>query len=126
MPARVRFRTFLPWLLVLCACRTQVPREAPAVEVTRTHVWVDPAGWKPGDGSRERPLRSLAEALVRPGPLTVHLARGTYTGPFTLPPDVRVEGGGAGSVLYAKGPDAPVVTAGRDALLTDLEVQGGS
>jgi hypothetical protein len=89
-------------------------------------VWVDAAGWRPGDGTRERPLRSLAEALARPGPLTVHLAPGTYPGPFTLPGGVRVEGRGAGSVLFAHGPDAPVLRAGGDAVLVDLAVVGGA
>ncbi len=92
---------------------------------TRTHVWVDAAAWRPGDGSRARPLRSLAEALARPGPLTVHLAAGTYTGPFSLPDGARVEGLGATSVLHAEGADAPVLRAGRDSALADLAVQGG-
>ncbi|MBZ4421211.1 hypothetical protein [Myxococcus sp. RHSTA-1-4] len=122
----MRFRTFLPLILVLCTCRGPAPREAPPAEATRTHVWVDPAGWKPGDGTRERPLRSLAEALARPGPLTVHVALGTYTGPFTLPAGVRVEGQGPGSVLYVEGPDAPVLRAGRDTALADLAVLGGA
>lgn len=126
MPACVRFPTFLPLLLVLCTCRGATPpREPPPSEVTRTHVWVDAAGWKPGDGSRVRPLRSLAEALARPGPLTVHLAAGTYTGPFTVSRGTRVEGQGATSVLYAEGPDVPVLRAGGDSALVDVDVRGG-
>ncbi|MFP2934131.1 hypothetical protein ACLESO_55200, partial [Pyxidicoccus sp. 3LG] len=124
----MRFRTFLPLLLALstCTCRGPSPREAPPPGgVTRTHVWVDAAWWRPGDGTRERPLRSLAEALIRPGPLTVHLAMGTYTGPFHLPEGVRLEGQGPASVLYAEGPDVPVVRAGQGAELANLAVQGG-
>ncbi|MCP3138874.1 hypothetical protein [Pyxidicoccus xibeiensis] len=94
--------------------------------MTRTHVWVDAAWWRPGDGSRERPLRSLAEALTRPGPLTVHLAMGTYTGPFSLPEGVRLEGQGPTSVLDVEGAEPLVLRAGQGAELADLLVQGGS
>ncbi|MCY1016368.1 hypothetical protein [Pyxidicoccus sp. MSG2] len=122
----MRFRTVLPLLLALCTCRGPAPREAtrPGGE-SRTHVWVDAAGRVPGDGTREQPLRSLAEALIRPGPLTVHLGAGTYAGPFTLPEGVRLEGLGPASVLSTEGAEAPVLRAGRDAALVDLEVRGG-
>ncbi|WP_240360419.1 DUF1565 domain-containing protein [Pyxidicoccus caerfyrddinensis] len=122
----MRFRTVLPLILMLCTCRAPSPREVirPGGE-TRTHVWVDAAGSGPGDGTREQPLRSLAEALIRPGPLTVHLGAGTYTGPFTLPEGVRLEGQGPASVLATEGAEAPVLRASRDAALVDLAVRGG-
>jgi len=125
VPARVRFLTFLPVILALCTCQRAAPREVPPPGGTRTHVWVVAGRPVPGDGTRERPLRSLAEALARPGPLTVHLAGGTYLGPFTLPEGVRVEGLGSDSVLSVEGSDAPVLRAGRDAELVRLSVRGG-
>lgn len=125
MPGCVRFRTVLLLILALCACRSPASREAPRAGETRTHVWVTAAEGTPGDGTRERPLRSLAEALIRPGPLTVHLGAGTYLGPFTLPEAVRLEGLGAASVLSVEGVEAPVLRAGRDAALVDLVVRGG-
>lgn len=124
MPARVRFRTVLPLLLVLCTCRRPASPEARPAGETRTHVWVDAALPTSGDGSREHPLRSLAEALIRPGPLTVHLGAGTYPGPITLPEGARVEGQGAASVLAVEGA-ALVVRAGREAALVDVAVRGG-
>jgi hypothetical protein len=113
VPARVRFLTFLPMILALCTCQRAAPREALPPGGTRTHVWVVAGRPVPGDGTRERPLHSLAEALARPGPLTVHLGGGTYLGPFTLPEGVRVEGLGSDSVLSVEGADAPVLRAGR-------------
>lgn len=102
-------------ILTLGACRGPglpvaggVP---PGREQVRVEVWVDAAWWRPGDGSRERPLRSLAEALARPGPLTVHLAAGAYRGPFTLPEDVRLEGEGPGTVLLVEAPQGTVLRA---------------
>jgi len=125
VPARVRFLTFLPMILALCTCQRAAPREALPPGGTRTHVWVVAGRPVPGDGTRERPLHSLAEALARPGPLTVHLGGGTYLGPFTLPEGVRVEGLGSDSVLSVEGADAPVLRAGRDAELVKLSVRGG-
>ncbi|WP_241758654.1 hypothetical protein [Pyxidicoccus parkwayensis] len=121
----MRFRTVLPLLLVLCACRSPAPRDVAGPGQPRTHLWVDAAGPTSGDGSLERPIRSLAEALIRPGPLTVHLGVGTYSGPFTLPEGVRVEGQGAASVLTVDGEAEPVLRAARDAALVDLVVRGG-
>lgn len=125
MPARVRFRTVLPLLLLLSSCRRPASPEARPAGETRTHVWVDAALPTSGDGSREHPLRSLAEALIRPGPLTVHLGAGTYPGPITLPEGARVEGQGAASVLAVEEAAALVVRAGREAALVDVAVRGG-
>ncbi|TQF10464.1 hypothetical protein FJV41_39395 [Myxococcus llanfairpwllgwyngyllgogerychwyrndrobwllllantysiliogogogochensis] len=102
-------------ILTLGACRGPgLPvggGATPGREQVRVEVWVDAAWWRPGDGSRERPLRSLAEALARPGPLTVHLAAGAYRGPFTLPEDVRLEGEGPGTVLLVETPQGTVLRA---------------
>lgn len=94
MLACVRFRTFLILILLLAsACRSPSHREAQpaASSPAPSTLWVDAAGAEPGDGSRERPLRQLGEALARPGALTVRVAPGRYTGPFLIPPGVRVE-----------------------------------
>ncbi len=131
MPARVRPRTLPLLILLLGACRAgglihDAPAPATTSEVPRTHMWVDASGSMPGDGTRERPLRSLAEALSRPGPLTVHLAPGLYVGPFTLPEGARLEGAGPSTVLHLPGAEGTVLRAGRGAALEDLAVQGGA
>ncbi len=128
MLACVRFRTFLPLILLLAsACRSPPHREAqPAVSSPASGtLWVDAAGVEPGDGSRERPLRQLGEALARPGVLTVRVAPGRYTGPFLIPPGVRVEGQGSGVVLQAEGAARTAIWVGGSVELSDLVVQGG-
>lgn len=116
----MRLRTFFPLILLLGACRAgglihDGPAPATTSEVSRTHMWVDAAGG-----------RSLAEALARPGPLTVHLAAGLYVGPFTLPEGVRLEGAGPATVLHVPGGEGPVLRAGQGATLADLAVRGGA
>lgn len=129
-------------ILLLGGCRGPGPSGAASSsqgrEVIHAEVWVDAAWWRPGDGSRARPLRSLAEALARPGPLTVHLAAGEYRGPFTLPADVRLEGEGPATVLLMEGPEGTVLRASGSTggspgnpglggvLLRNLEVRGGT
>lgn len=55
------------------------------------YVWPDALA--EGDGSRERPLRSLAQALVAPRPgMTVVLAAGTFQLAQRLPDDVTLRG----------------------------------
>ncbi len=127
----MRFPTLPLLILLLGACRAgglihAPPPPRPTSEVPRTHMWVDAAWWRPGDGTRERPLRSLAEALARPGPLTVHVAPGLYAGPFTLPQGVRVEGAGPSTVLHVEGAEAPVLRADKGAALADRVGQGGA
>ncbi|RKH89564.1 hypothetical protein D7Y13_40555, partial [Corallococcus praedator] len=112
MPSRL-----LPWFLVLvCACAR--PALKPAVP---GELWVD-AAVAGGDGTRERPLRSLSEALARPGPLLVHLAPGRYEGPFRLPGGIRLVGAGPFTVLTAPNPATGVVEAGGEASLESLAV----
>ncbi|WP_256337239.1 hypothetical protein [Myxococcus xanthus] len=114
-------------LLLASACRSPSHREAQpaASSPAPSTLWVDAAGAEPGDGSRERPLRQLGEALARPGALTVRVAPGRYTGPFLIPPGVRVEGQGPGVVLQAEGAARTVIQVGEDAELSDFVVQGG-
>nr|WP_128795162.1 hypothetical protein [Corallococcus coralloides] len=115
MPTRL-----LPWLLVLlCTCSRPSPRPQAAGE-----LWVDRAASN-GDGTRERPLRSLADALARPGPKRVHLAAGRYEGPFRLPEGTRLVGEGSSTILIAADPGPPVVEASGDTALESLAVEGG-
>ncbi|WP_426749452.1 hypothetical protein [Myxococcus sp. Y35] len=86
---------------------------------------MDATGEGAGDGSRARPLRSLAEALARRGAATVRLLPGRYAGPFVLPPEVRLEGQGEGVVLHAETPDRPVLEVGGDVLVSGVVVEGG-
>ncbi|RKH35005.1 hypothetical protein D7X12_34535, partial [Corallococcus sicarius] len=111
MPSRL-----LPWFLILlCTCARPPLRPARQGE-----LWVDGAA-PGGDGTRERPLRSLAEALARPGPQLVHLASGRYEGPFLLPEGTRLVGAGPTTVLtVASGAGAGVVETRGEASLEAL------
>ncbi|RKG96397.1 DUF1565 domain-containing protein, partial [Corallococcus carmarthensis] len=86
-------------------------------------LWVDGAA-AGGDGTRERPLRSLEEALARPGPKLVHLASGRYEGPIRLPEGTRLVGNGPATVLAATDPSAPVIETPGDTSLEALTVEG--
>ncbi|WP_375756857.1 hypothetical protein [Corallococcus exercitus] len=110
----------LPWLLtLLCACSRPTLRPEATGE-----LWVDGAAGG-GDGTRARPLRSLTEALKRPGPLLVHLAAGRYEGPVRLPEGTRLKGEGPSTILAVTEAGATVVEAGRDTALEALVVEGG-
>ncbi|MBJ6760990.1 hypothetical protein JGU66_09455 [Myxococcaceae bacterium JPH2] len=119
------FFVYVP--LVLTACRGPVSASpGPLAEVgERGAVWVDVAGRESGDGSREHPLRSLAEALARPGRPRVHLAPGRYVGPFRVPDGARLIGAGQDTVVWAEaGAEAVLRLEGR-AELSGLAFQGG-
>jgi hypothetical protein len=120
MPACVRSPLPTCLLLLLCAC----PRPPPAVIAT-AELWVDGAA-SGGDGTRGRPLRSLEDALGRPGTRLVHLAEGRYPGPLRLAPGMKVVGAGPGTILTASSPDAAVVVAPGDNALESLAVEGGA
>ncbi|MDC0714010.1 right-handed parallel beta-helix repeat-containing protein [Stigmatella sp. ncwal1] len=113
-------------LLWLSACRA--PTSAPpaqALPAPVQGVWVNSAQTTPGDGSRERPFRTLAEALaVRPLP-TVYVASGVYAGPVRLPPGGHLVGEGPGTVLRGEG-QAPVVRAEGGGTLVRMTLQGGA
>jgi len=116
-------RPLVPVLLVIAACRpSSLPPPSPPPP--GAEVWVDGARREGGDGTRERPFRSLAEGLaVRPAP-TVHIAPGLYAGPFLLPADAHLVGVGESTVLYGEGRE-PVVRMEAGASLERLTVQGG-
>ncbi len=113
-------------LLVIAACRSpsSPPSRAAEPAAAPAEVWVDGARRESGDGSRQRPFRTLGEALAqRPVP-TVHIAQGLYPGPFMLPAGVRLVGVGPTTVLFVEGRE-PVVRAAAGALLERLVIQGG-
>ncbi|MBN8228867.1 hypothetical protein JYK02_15265 [Corallococcus macrosporus] len=110
----------LPWLLaLLCACSRPTLRPEATGE-----LWVDGAA-EGGDGTRERPLRSLSEALSRPGPLFVHLAAGRYEGPIRLPEGTRLQGKGPSTILAVTDTGVTGVEARADTTLESLVVEGG-
>ncbi|WP_342379259.1 hypothetical protein NVS55_07400 [Myxococcus stipitatus] len=82
---------------------------------------MDVAAAREGEGTRESPLRSLREALARPGPLTVYLAVGEYPGPIEVSGDVRLEGQGDATVLGGVG-----VAKEGGVVLRNLIVRGGA
>jgi hypothetical protein len=116
-------RLLVPVLLVIAACRP-ASLSPPSSPPQGPEVWVDGAWREGGDGTRERPFRTLAEGLaVRPAP-TVHVAPGLYAGPFLLPADAHLVGEGESTVLYVEGRE-PVVRMEAGASLERLTVQGG-
>lgn len=126
MLACVHFRTVLPLILLLsCTCRSPAQREAAPSAPAPGELWVAPGREGSGDGSQARPLRSLSEALARPGPLTVRLAPGRYRGPFVLPPGTRLEGLGPGVVLEGGAPEVTVLQVGAGVAVSDVVVEGG-
>lgn len=119
----MRPRPLVAVLLVIAACRPSAVPPA-AARAPGPEVWVDGAWQGVGEGTRERPFRTLAEGLaVRPAP-TVHLAQGLYAGPFLLPAGARLVGVGESTVLYVEGRE-PVVRMEAEASLERLKVQGG-
>jgi hypothetical protein len=113
-------------LLYLAACRAPTPAPPPqALPAPVSGVWVNGTQKGVGDGSRERPFRTLAEALaVRPLP-TVYVASGLYAGRVELPPGGRLVGEGPGTVLRGEG-GAPVVSAVGGGTVARMTLQGGS
>ncbi len=116
------------WLAALAACAgpaktgglvTPTPEVAPPLE-----RWVNPGVPLSGDGSREKPFKSLEEALQGvSGPAVLHLATGMYRGPFRTPAGLRIEGSRA-TLLYVESGDEVFAPQG-DLALSNLVVQGG-
>ncbi len=121
----MRLRPLLLVLLVIAACR--MPSSSPGVPAPSpagAEVWVDGTRRESGDGSRERPFRTLGEGLAVHPPPTVHVAPGLYPGPFVLPGGARLVGVGASTVLYVEGRE-PVIRTEAGATLEQLALQGG-
>jgi len=117
--------------LVLLAGCVRGPPEGPQAEAAGAlpprapvELWVDSTAREAGEGSRGRPFKGLKEALaVSASSLRIHVGRGLYAGPFTLPPGTVLEGTGE-VVLYAEG-EGGVLQAPGGAQLSGLSVQGG-
>lgn len=94
---------------------------SPVAPAPLPEIWVDASAVDEGDGSVERPFKSLAAAL-RPG-VVLRLRTGMYRGPVELPGDAVLKGEGSVVLFVEAGP--VVVKAGR-ATLENLAIQGGS
>lgn len=131
-------RPGLAVILVTCACAGRpsvvatAPRVPQAVEARAgapRELWVDPEHGNVSDdvrdGSRARPLKTLAAALAAvAGPTRIHLSSGLYPGPFVVPAGTALEGGHA-TVLHAD-VGQTVIRLGEGAALSGLTVQGGT
>jgi hypothetical protein len=112
-----------------CAGPRPVPLE-PAPQAPPARVaerWVDAHARHPeGDGTFDRPLRTLGLALAALPPEggRIHVRTGLYRGPFLLPEGVWVRGHGE-VVLHAEGDAEAVVTLAGAGGLQALHVQGG-
>lgn len=96
----------------------QPARELPALP----EVWVDASAPAGGDGSRERPKRTLPEALGASA-ARVHLKSGLYSGPVSLAPGTQLVGHGE-VVVFADGAE-PWAAQAVDARLENVHLQGG-
>ncbi len=94
---------------------------SPAIE-----VWVDASALGEGNGSIDRPFKTLSAALTRAGDAAVriHLAPGLYRGPFRPPPAAQIDGKGT-AVLFLDGSGA-VLTPRGSLALANVAIQGGS
>ncbi|MDY7229247.1 DUF1565 domain-containing protein [Hyalangium rubrum] len=119
-------RVSLLALLLIAACRasTVPPSPIPEPAAGLSEVWVDGARGESGDGSRQRPFRTLGEALALRPPPTVYVAAGLHEGPFVLPTGARLVGVGPSTVLYVEGRE-PVARIATGASLERLTIQGG-
>ena len=89
-------------------------------------LWVNASSTSSGDGSAQRPFKTLAEALARSGEgsIRIHLAAGLYAGPFRTVGPVQIVGGPS-SVLFAEG-SAAVLVPGAEIDFEGIAIQGGS
>lgn len=118
----LRAIALLALLAATCQRGAEPPRPPPPPPVAE--LWVDGSAPEGGDGSRERPIKALGQALAgSPRPLWIHLASGLYPGPFELAGGVALEGVGT-VVLHA---DAGVVVrASGVTSFAGLTIQGGA
>lgn len=120
-PRRLLLVLWMGW----SGCHPQLrPDVAPSVAPVQ--LWVNAASTSSGDGSEQRPFKTLAEALARSGEgsIRIHLAAGLYAGPFRTVGPVQIVGGPS-SVLFAEG-SAGVLLPGAEIDLEGVAVQGGS
>ena len=105
--------------LALTAC-VRAPDPVRPAEVHRVEVWVDAFSPPDGDGTKERPFKTLRNI---PAGALVHLRSGLYAGPFVLERGVTLSG--TGEVVLTGEAGQTVVTA-TDASLEGLSLQGGA
>jgi hypothetical protein len=105
-------------LLLACA---RPPAVAPEPPLGRPALWVDASAREGGDGTRERPVRSLPREL--PADTDVHVRTGLYEGPFVLGDGASLEG--HGEVVLHAGPDGALLRAGNGAV-RGVSLQGGA
>lgn len=94
----------------------------------RPLVFVDGGASPGGDGTLERPLVDLAEAvLLAPAGAAIILSKGTHTGGVELPAGIAVLGACAAetTVVAGRGPEV-LVTLGPGVLVGDLALRGGA
>lgn len=94
------------------------PRWPSAEGLATPVVYVDPAAEASGDGSPERPLRTLAEAIARtPSARSVALSRGVHALPstVTLSRDLALHGAGARATTVEAARDRAALSISRGA-----------
>jgi hypothetical protein len=103
----------------LCACLGAAP--PPVIE-----LWVDASSAPNGNGTAQRPFKTLAAGLAEAGQsgARIHLAAGLYRGPFHPADSTLLEGSGA-AVLFAEGSEIVIEPRGK-LELANLIVQGGA
>ncbi len=120
-------RLLLPLFACACAAPAVRPPTPPVVlAAARAELWVDASAVADGDGTAERPFRSLASALERLGdsPATLRVRTGLYEGgPLVLRPAQALEG--TGQVVLTHSGAGPVVWLAPGATLRGVTVQGG-
>src|SRR5262249_31849087 len=89
-------------------------------------LWVDPSSSESGNGTAERPLKSLGAALARAGDSAarIHLSAGLYQGPFRPPDSTEIDGKGT-VVLFREGLGVVMAPRGRLSL-KHVAIQAGS
>jgi pectin methylesterase-like acyl-CoA thioesterase len=123
--------------LLLHACATDESGcEMPPVTGAAVYVSAQ-CGAVDGDGSKERPLSTLAAAVAKAKPgTTIAVAAGTYAETVSLPSGVTLTGMGASQVIIAPPADVGIRVAGAElttiagvtvqgARGTGIEVKGG-
>lgn len=118
---RAPLLTALAMTFLLGACVRRAPEPPPNARAEVRVLFVDRSAREGGDGTRERPYRSVVDALAQPGPLELRVATGLYEGALQLRQGVRVVGTGT-VVLHA---DAERVVDANGGALEGVLIQGG-
>lgn len=111
----------LAGLLLAAACARPPPTKIDAAPVQRAEIWVDAFSTTGGDGTLQRPLKTLPSPI--PPDTTVQVRAGLYAGPFFVPEGAVIAGHGE-VVLTSEGRGVTVTATG--ATLKGLTIQGGA